>query len=107
VKRLRNASSFAMLMVVMLAACVARPLEIPFKFYGTSAVHPDGTRTAYFLIPGATPEPDEILMANEGTILKNHFRIVQIGADKVLVEDTQDKTRQSLYMEKVEKENKQ
>jgi hypothetical protein len=76
------------------------PMAIPFKFYGTSAVHPDGTRTAYFIIPGATADLDEILMANEGDVLKKHFRIVQIGLDKVLVEDTQDKRRQPLNMEK-------
>jgi len=74
----------------------ARP--IPFKFYGVSSVHPDGTRTAYFIMP--TAEGDEIFMANEGTVTKGGFRIVQIGVDKVLVEDTQDKTRQPLNMEK-------
>lgn len=74
------------------------PTPIPFKFYGVSAVHPDGTRTAYFIIPSA--DGDEILMANEGTVLKGRFRIVQIGMDRVLVEDTQDKRRQPLSMEK-------
>jgi hypothetical protein len=74
------------------------PEPIPFKFYGVSAVHPDGTRTAYFIIPNA--DGDEILKANEGDVLKKHFRIVQIGVDKVLVENTQDKHRQPLNMEK-------
>jgi hypothetical protein len=74
------------------------PAVIPFKFYGVSSVHPDGTRTAYFIIPN--PDGDEILMANEGQVLKNRFRIVQISVDKVLVEDTQDKRRQPLNMEK-------
>ncbi len=76
------------------------PMVIPFKFYGTSAVHPDGKRTAYFIIPGATADTDEILMADEGQVLKSHFRIVQIGVDKVLVEDTQDKRKQPLNIEK-------
>jgi hypothetical protein len=74
------------------------PTPIPFKFYGVSSVHPDGTRTAYFIATGA--DGDEIFMANEGTVLKGRFRIVQIGVDKVLVEDTQDKRRQPLNMEK-------
>ena len=39
-------------------------------------------------------------MANEGQVLKGRFRIVQISLDKVLVEDTQDKRRQPLNMEK-------
>jgi hypothetical protein len=74
------------------------PRTIPFKFYGVSSVHPDGTRTAYFIMP--TADGDEIMMANEGTVVKGGFRIVQIGVDKVLVEDTQDKRRQPLNMEK-------
>jgi len=74
------------------------PTPIPFKFYGTSAVHPDGTRTAYFIIPG--DDGGEILMANEGDVLKKRFRIVQIGVDKCLVEDVTDKRRQPLAMER-------
>jgi hypothetical protein len=74
------------------------PTPIPFKYYGVSSVHPDGTRTAYFIIPSA--DGDEILMANEGQVLKGRFRIVQISLDKVVVEDTQDKRRQPLNMEK-------
>lgn len=76
------------------------PLVIPFKFYGTSAVHPDGTRTAYFIIPGSTPEADEIFMANEGDIIKKRFRIVQIMADRVMVEDVTDKRKAPLNMER-------
>ena len=76
------------------------PLVIPFKFYGTSAVHPDGTRTAYFISPGATPDLDEIYMANEGDLIKNRYRIVQIGVDRVTVEDTHDKRSAPLNMEK-------
>jgi hypothetical protein len=77
----------------------APPTPIPFKFYGVSTVHPDGTRTAYFIMPG-TDNTDEILRANEGDVLKGRFRIVNISIDKVLVEDTQDKRRQPLNMEK-------
>lgn len=76
------------------------PTPIPFKFYGTSAIHPDGTRTAYFIIPGSSADTDEILMANEGDVLKKRFRIVHISVDKVLVEDTLDKRQQPLNMEK-------
>jgi hypothetical protein len=76
------------------------PLVVPFKFYGTSAVHPDGKRTAYFIIPGATPDTDEIFMADEGGVVKSRFRIVTIMADRVVVEDVNDKRRQPLIMEK-------
>lgn len=76
------------------------PRTIPFKFYGVSSVHPDGTRTAYFIMP--TADGDEIMMANEGTVVKGGFRIVQIGVDKVVVEDTMDNKhpRQPLNMER-------
>ena len=76
------------------------PMVIPFKFYGTSAVHPDGKRTAYFIIPGATQDTDEIFMADEGSVVKTHFRIVTIMADRVVVEDVNDKRKQPLIMEK-------
>jgi len=76
------------------------PMVIPFKFYGTSAVHPDGKRTAYFIIPGATPDTDEIFMADEGGVVKSRFRIVTILADRVVVEDVNDKRKQPLIMEK-------
>jgi len=76
------------------------PLIIPFKFYGTSAVHPDGKRTAYFIIPGATPDTDEIYMADEGDLIKKRYRIVQIAVDRVVVEDITDKRKAPLNMEK-------
>jgi len=69
------------------------PEPIPLKFYGFSTLRPDGRRTAYFL------DGDEILEAVEGTTLKGRYRIVQIGLDKVLVEDTQAKRRQSVNLE--------
>jgi hypothetical protein len=78
----------------------APPTPIPFKYYGICTVHPDGTHTAYFILPGATTETDEILSANEGTILKGRYRIVQIFPDRVVVEDTQDKRRQPVTIEK-------
>jgi hypothetical protein len=70
------------------------PLEpIPLKYYGFSTIRPDGKRTAYFL------DGDDILEAIEGTTLKGRYRIVQIGLDKVLVEDTQAKRRQAVNLE--------
>jgi hypothetical protein len=99
-RHLRSVSEFAMLLVLLLPAGVAQPAKspIPFKFYGVSEAHPDGTRTAYFT--AASPAGEEILMANQGTVLKNRFRIVEIGVDKVLVEDIQAKRRVALNIEK-------
>jgi hypothetical protein len=69
------------------------PEPIPLRYYGFSTVRPDGKRTAYFL------DGDNILQAIEGDTLKGRYRIVQIGLDKVLVEDTQAKRRQSVNLE--------
>jgi hypothetical protein len=69
------------------------PAPIPLKYYGYSAIRPDGKRTAYFM------DGEDILEAIEGTTLKGRYRIVQIGLDKVLVEDTLEKRRQSVNIE--------
>lgn len=69
------------------------PTPIPLKYFGWSAVHPDGTRTAYFL------DGDEPVEAGEGAVLKGRYRIIQISRDKVLVEDTTEKRRQTLSIE--------
>jgi hypothetical protein len=74
------------------------PIEpIPLRYYAYSAIHPDGKRTAYFLT--ATQDGDEILEAKEGAVLKGRYRIVQIGLDKVVVEDMQKNRRQSIALE--------
>jgi hypothetical protein len=69
------------------------PAPIPLKYYGYSAIRPDGKRTAYFM------DGEDILEAIEGTTLKGRYRIVQIGLDKVLVEDMLEKRRQSVNIE--------
>jgi hypothetical protein len=73
------------------------PEPIPLRYYAYSAIHPDGKRTAYFLTP--TADGDEPLEGTEGTTLKGRYRIVSIGLDKVLVEDTRDKRRESIKIE--------
>lgn len=69
------------------------PTPIPLKYYAYSAIHPNGKRSAFFY------DGDDIVMADEGTVLKGRYRIVQIGTDKVLVEDMVEKRRQSVAIE--------
>jgi hypothetical protein len=74
------------------------PVEpIPLRYYGYSALHPDGSRTAYFLTPG--PDGEEIVEAKEGTVVKGRYRIVQIGLDRVMVEDTLKNRRQAINID--------
>jgi hypothetical protein len=70
------------------------PQPIPLKYYGYTNERPDGKRTAYFLDGDDGP-----LEAIEGTTLEGRYRIVQIGLEKVLVEDTKEKRRQSINLE--------
>jgi len=72
-----------------------KPLEpIPLKYYGFIVERANGKRTAYF-----KDNDDNILEGTEGSTLDKRYRIVRIGLDKVLMEDTQQKRQQSLNIE--------
>ena len=71
------------------------PEPIPFKYFGYTMERPDGKRTAYFMMEGE----DLPLKAIEGTTLKGRYLVVQIGLDKVLIEDKKQNRRQSVSME--------
>ncbi len=66
------------------------PQPIPLKFYGFATVRLNGKKTAYFL------DNDDILMGTEGDILKRRYRVVRIGPNSVLMEDTESKHQQTL-----------
>jgi hypothetical protein len=66
------------------------PPPIPYKFYGIATVRNNGKKTAYFL------DGDEIFYASEGDTLKRRYRIVRIGPNSVLMEDTESKREQTL-----------
>jgi len=63
---------------------------IPLKFYGFSTVVGNAKKTAYF------QDGDDILVACEGDTLKRRYRVVRIGPNSVLMEDTESKRQQSL-----------
>jgi hypothetical protein len=66
------------------------PPPIPLKFYGfVNPARPDVKR-AFFL------DGDDILVASEGETLHNRYRIVRIGVNSAVVEDTQYKNQQTL-----------
>jgi hypothetical protein len=66
------------------------PPPIPLKFYGMSKVVSSGKKDAFF------KQGETILIASEGQMLLNRYRVGRIGVNSVLVEDTQLKVEQSL-----------
>jgi hypothetical protein len=81
------------------AAAAAKPVEPPpppitLKFYGYSTPRADGQKRAFFL------DGDDILIAAEGEMVKKRYRVVQIGVNSVIMEDTQFKNnRQTLILQ--------
>jgi hypothetical protein len=66
------------------------PPPINLKYYGFSTARNNGRKTAFFL------DGDEISVAAEGDTVKKRYRVVRIGVNSVLMEDTESKRQQSL-----------
>jgi len=69
---------------------IAPPPPINLKYYGFSTGRMNGKKTAFFL------DGDEISVAGEGETVKKRYRVVRIGVNSVLMEDTESKRQQSL-----------
>jgi hypothetical protein len=69
------------------------PPPIPLKFYGYVSALMQGNKRAFFA------EGDDIFIATEGELVKKRYRIVRIGVNSVVVEDTQFKNQQTLPLE--------
>jgi hypothetical protein len=66
------------------------PPPINLKYYGFATAHNNGRKTAFFL------DGDEISVAAEGETVKKRYRVVRIGVNSVVMEDTESKRQQSL-----------
>jgi hypothetical protein len=66
------------------------PPPIALKYYGFSTARNNGRKVAFFL------DGDEISVAGEGETVKKRYRVVRIGVNSVLMEDTESKRQQSL-----------
>jgi hypothetical protein len=66
------------------------PPPISLKFYGYAGTTRGGTRRAFFL------DGDDILVAGENETVKNRYKIVRIGVNSAVVEDTTSNTQQTL-----------
>lgn len=69
------------------------PPPIPLKFYGFTNVVRQGQKRAFFL------EGEDIFVAGEGEMIKNRYKVVRIGVNSAVVEDTSNKNQQTLPLE--------
>ncbi len=63
------------------------PPPIPLKFYGYTQARP-GVKRVFFL------DGEDIIVAEEGELVKKRYRVVRIGINSVVVEDTQYENHQ-------------
>jgi hypothetical protein len=66
------------------------PPPIPLKFYGYANQARGGPKRAFFL------EGDDIFVAAENETVHNRYKIIKIGVNSAIVEDTTDKHQQTL-----------
>jgi hypothetical protein len=66
------------------------PPPISLKYYGLSTARANGKKVAFFM------DGEAILMAGEGEMLQKRYRVVRIGVNSVVLEDTQLKREQSV-----------
>ena len=64
------------------------PPPILIKFYGFVSPKNPGNKRAFFL------DGEDIIVATEGQLIKNRYKIVRIGVNSAVVEDTQFKNHQ-------------
>lgn len=69
------------------------PLKIPLRYYGFSSVVGSSAKTAYFL------DGDDIVVAKEGEMVKRRYKVVRIGTNSVVMEDSESKRQQTLPLE--------
>jgi hypothetical protein len=72
---------------------VPPPPPIPLKFYGYANQTRGGSKQAFFL------DGEDIRIAGENDIIRNRYKIVKIGVNSAVVEDTTDKHQQTLPLE--------
>ena len=68
------------------------PPPIPLKFYGFNTLK-QGQKRAFFL------EGEDIFVAGEGELIKNRYKVVRIGINSAVVEDTTNQNQQTLPLE--------
>lgn len=75
------------------------PLNLAWKYYGYTSPRGTTQKKAFFLVKRDGDEGDDILTATEGEVLKRKYRVVRIGVNSVVVEDTDTKSQQTLPLQ--------
>ena len=68
-------------------------LNLPWKYYGYSSQRGTAKKKAFLL------DGEDIMTASEGDVLKRKYRIVRIGVNSLVVEDTDNKQQQTLPLQ--------
>jgi hypothetical protein len=68
------------------------PPPIPLKFYGLSGALRSTVRRAFFL------DGEDIVQAGENETIRNRYKVLRIGVNSAVVEDTVAKNQQTLPM---------
>jgi hypothetical protein len=68
------------------------PPPIPLKFYGYSGALRSNVRRAFFL------DGEDIVQAGENETIRNRYKILRIGVNSAVVEDTVAKNQQTLQL---------
>jgi hypothetical protein len=68
------------------------PPPIPLKFYGYSGALRSNVRRAFFL------DGEDIVQAGENETIRNRYKIIRIGVNSAIVEDTVAKNQQTLAL---------
>ncbi len=63
---------------------------IPLRFFGYATAARGGSRRAFFL------EGEDIHVASEGELVKKRYKVIRIGVNSVVMEDTQFQAQQTL-----------
>jgi len=77
-------------------AASAKPVipPIPLKFYGyvtdSRGIPAGGAKRAFFL------DGEDIVVAGENDLIRNRFKVIRIGVNSAVVEDTSNKNQQTL-----------
>jgi hypothetical protein len=68
------------------------PPPITLKFYGYAAPAPSGAKRVFLL------DDDDIVVASEGQLVKNRYRVLHIDINSVVIRDEQFKNEQRLQL---------